>query len=42
VFDASTRRATTVFCQQRHFWSVDPDDASAVALAVDLNRCARW
>ena len=42
VFDAASGERTPVYCQQRHFWSVDRDDAAAVQLASVLNRCATW
>jgi hypothetical protein len=42
VVDAVTLDESVVFCQQRFFWSVDPEDRDAVQLASDLNACARW
>lgn len=41
VCEADSDIATPVHCVQQHFWSTDPDDADAVALAADLDQ-AEW
>jgi hypothetical protein len=41
VCEADSDIATPVHCVQEHFWSTDPDDLAAVALAAALDQ-AEW